>query len=78
MPYMKPTDVMTTAEEEEAALSPKVRAFVDELRALCERHGVQIAVSGYDSLQIWDDGGPTIYSNGLIDRTGRKERLNDD
>jgi hypothetical protein len=27
--------------------------FIAELRALCVKHGVQLATSGYDSIEVW-------------------------
>jgi hypothetical protein len=31
----------------------KYNDFVAALKELCTRHGVQLCVSGYDSLQVW-------------------------
>lgn len=53
--------------------SDKARRFVEELAALCEKHGVVLSVEGYDALQVWDrkpeDGGP-ISAPCIQDRTG--------
>lgn len=52
-------------------MSKKFDEFTAALEALCRERRVQIAVSGYDSLQIWDlkDGGDPIYANGIQDET---------
>lgn len=44
--------------------------FEAELIALCEKHGVQLATSGYDSIEVWrrESGEEPLYS-GLVDRT---------
>lgn len=44
--------------------------FKAELIALCEKHGVQLATSGYDSLDVWrlQPGDEILYS-GLVDMT---------
>ena len=51
--------------------TPKFDAFVSELKDLCRKHGVQIAVSGYDALQVWplDNGESELYVNDLEDHT---------
>lgn len=49
----------------------KFDTFVTALSALCREHGVQLAVSGYDSLQVWDleKGDDPIHAAGVEDRT---------
>jgi hypothetical protein len=56
-----------------APVSDKARAFVTELAALCVRHGVQLSVSDYDSLQLWplEDPQKPIHAPCIEDRTGR-------
>jgi hypothetical protein len=41
--------------------------FIKELRQLCRKHGVQLSVSDYDSLQVWPlkDGDEEIHSAGI-------------
>jgi hypothetical protein len=54
-------------------IGPKAMAFIDELEALCIKHGVCLSVSGYDGLQVWDlDKFPSepIYCPWIEDRTG--------
>jgi hypothetical protein len=58
--------------------SPKARAFVEELSALCKKHGVVLSTSDYDGLQVWDrtpEDKEPIYAAGIQDMTaGRTER----
>lgn len=46
--------------------------FIKDLRRLCRRHCVQIAVSGYDVIQLWplDRDEPEIHSNGIQGKDG--------
>lgn len=57
-------------------LSSKAKSFMDELEALCKKHKIQIAVDGYDPIQIWDleESEHCIYidSNGIEDKTIRR------
>lgn len=52
-------------------LSPKAVTFFVALRALCLKHDVVLAVSGYDALQIWDycAKDDPVMANGIEDRT---------
>lgn len=62
------TTEMNMADE----MSKKAQNFLDELRDLCRRHSVSLAVSGYDSLQVWDLADrrdDPIHANGIDDRT---------
>ena len=42
----------------------RAEEFLKELEALCIKHKIQIAVSGYDNIELWDmyRGDPYIYS----------------
>ena len=53
--------------------TPKYDAFVAALRDLCREHGVQLAPSEYDSLQVWDleEGEDPIYQDRITDKTER-------
>lgn len=47
------------------------RAFLDELELLCQKHGVQIAVSEYDAIQLWPlDASGAIYGGGVENFVG--------
>lgn len=52
-------------------MSQKYDAFVHALKALCEEHEVQLALSGYDNLQVWDmkPGDAPIYQQYVEDCT---------
>lgn len=68
---------MSTAEMWSRPPSDKARAFVEDLAALCDKHGVVLSTSEYDGLQVWDrspeDKGP-IHAAGIEDMTaGRPE-----
>jgi hypothetical protein len=56
--------------------SDKARMFVEELAALCERHGVALSAEGYDALQVWDrkpeDGGPIIERERIAPQPERR------
>lgn len=45
-------------------MSKKCENFLRALDTLCREHGVVVATSGYDSLQVWDMGAgeDPIYS----------------
>lgn len=49
--------------------SPRGVAFLDALSVLCRAHGIQIAVGGYDELQLHNltDSEPVIHANGIAD-----------
>ncbi|WP_298929202.1 hypothetical protein [uncultured Ramlibacter sp.] len=52
--------------------SPKALAFITELAALCERHGVMLTTSGYDGMQVWDrkpEDREPIHAAGIDDMT---------
>jgi hypothetical protein len=51
--------------------SEKTAAFLAALRALCIEHSVQLSVSDYDGMQVWDltEGEDPIWANGIEDRT---------
>lgn len=42
----------------------RAEEFLKELEALCIKHKIQIVVSGYDNIELWDmyRGDPYIYS----------------
>jgi hypothetical protein len=50
----------------------KFDAFKAALEALCRAHKVQLCVSDYDSMQVWDarDASEPIHSCGFEDLTG--------
>lgn len=52
-------------------MSQKFDKFMSALESLCKEHQVQISVSRYDRLQVWDlragEGG--IYAPDVEDRT---------
>lgn len=51
-------------------LGPKSAAFISELDALCRKHGVQLAASGSDGLDVWDlTDERTIWCAGIEDHT---------
>lgn len=54
----------------------KYEKFVTALRALCVQHEVQLAPSGYDSIDVWDlkAGEDPIYMDCITDNT---EMLNE-
>jgi len=48
----------------------KVEEFIKEVEELCLKYNLQITVSGYDAIQIWDltkDDKP-IYAPGIEDK----------
>jgi hypothetical protein len=51
-------------------MSAKYDSFKAELIALCEKHGVQLATSGYDKIQVWnlEAGDSPIYGDDLEDK----------
>ena len=50
--------------------SEKFRDFKIELEALCKKHGVQLATSTYDSIQVWDlDEGESSMFSAIEDKT---------
>lgn len=52
-------------------MSDKAAKFILALQRLCREHNVQLAVSGYDALEVWDlrQGEDPVYSNSIEDRT---------
>jgi hypothetical protein len=52
-------------------LSIKAHNFIKELKELCIKHNVQLSVSDYDALQVWDleEGDEPIWCNGIQDIT---------
>lgn len=57
---MKPEELLE-------GLSPKAQAFVREMADLCEKHGFQLATSGYDGIDLWPlkPGDDPIYCAGI-------------
>jgi hypothetical protein len=55
-------------------LSPRVRAFLEEIEEVCRKHQLQLATSQYDGIDVWNlkDGETPIYSAGIEDKTGEK------
>lgn len=53
----------------------KHKEFVLALRRLCREHDVQLAVSGYDALQVWDlrPGEDPICAPDIEDRTNARD-----
>ena len=51
--------------------SAKVEKFLNEVRKLCRKHKMQIAVTGYDGICINDlePGDDEIYAQGIDDYT---------
>ena len=47
----------------------RAEEFLKELEALCIKHKIQIAVSGYDNIELWDmyEGDPYIYSGIIVE-----------
>jgi hypothetical protein len=56
--------------------SPAAKYFLTALEALCQMYGIQLAVSGYDTLQLWnlDAGERPLCCRGIEDRID-EERL---
>jgi hypothetical protein len=54
-----------------AACSPAVQIFLHELEGLCRQHGMQLATSGSDGVQVWRLGAHDhpLHVNGIEDRT---------
>lgn len=52
-------------------MSQKAQSFLIALTQLCTTHDVQISVSGYDGIQIWNlsEGDEPIHANGIEDKT---------
>lgn len=61
--------------DEDKQLSPKVEAFLDEVRAVCRKHGLQISTSLYDGFQVWPlrKGEEELYGAGIEDMTDGDE-----
>jgi hypothetical protein len=59
-------------------LSTEGKLFLTALDALCRMYGIQLAVSGYDALQLWamQPGESSVCCNGIEDRIDR-EHLRD-
>lgn len=62
-------------DDEDKLLSPKVKVFLDEVRAVCRKHGFQISTSSYDGLDVWDltQGDEELYFAGIEDMTDGDE-----
>lgn len=47
----------------------RAEEFLKELEALCIKHKIQISVSGYDNIELWEmwKGDPYIYSGTEIE-----------
>ena len=45
----------------------RAQKFLDEVRAVCRKHGMKLSVSHYDGLQVWTlkDGEDELYANGI-------------
>lgn len=45
----------------------KAKEFLDEVRAVCRKHGMQLCASGYDGLQVWelDEDESELHFNGI-------------
>jgi RIO-like serine/threonine protein kinase len=45
----------------------RAQEFLDEVRAVCRKHGMQLTVSGYDGLLVWtlQEGDEELYANGI-------------
>lgn len=52
-------------------MSEKYEKFLPALEALCREHGIQIAVSGSDVLQIWPlkEGEAEVLVSDIEDKT---------
>jgi hypothetical protein len=55
------------------ARAPKVQAFLDEIIAVCEKHGLVIAQSGHESLQVWPLTEPERQLAELVDAGDRTD-----
>ncbi len=55
-------------------LRRKTRQFLNEIEAVCRKHGMQLTSSGYDGLQVWDlkRGEHPLFFNSVADRTAAK------
>lgn len=51
------------SEMELTRMNHKATMFIEELKVLCKKHGVQITASMHDSIQFWDlnNGDDPIY-----------------
>lgn len=51
----------------ELKFEERAQEFLDEVRAVCRKHGMQICTSGYDGLQVWTlkDGEDELYADGI-------------
>ena len=51
--------------------SRKCRDFLLALKRLCRQHNVQLSVSGYDGMEVWDlrPGEEPIHAAGIEDKT---------
>lgn len=58
-------------DDEDAFLSPKVKVFLDEVRSVCRKHGLQISTSGYDGLDVFDllPGDEELHPDWINDMT---------
>ena len=54
-----------------STISPEVAAFIAEIESVCRKHGMTLAASGHDSLQIWklQEGDALLHFDGIVDRT---------
>lgn len=54
----------------------KGEMFIEEWKELCEKHEVQVSVSGYNSIVLHDlkAGEDYIYCGGIEDETRIKEK----
>lgn len=54
-----------------STISPEAAAFLEEIESVCRKHGMTLAASGYDSLQVWklQEGDALLHFDGIVDRT---------
>jgi hypothetical protein len=63
----------------EHELGPRAAAFIEEVEAVCRKHGLSLSVSDYDGMQVWDlkpfdDVYGPIHCAGIEDCTGRADK----
>lgn len=57
-------------------MSAKFDSFKADLIALCQKHGVTLGPSGYETLEVWDRAGSedVLYA-GIVDETCKTHPL---
>jgi hypothetical protein len=62
---------MSFNNEEYEEIGDKAKLFLMDLKVLCEKHKIQLAVSGYDALIVGnlENDEPYLWVNGIEDKT---------